>query len=160
MRIGIGYDIHRLVPDRPLRLGGVDVPAPVGLAGHSDGDVLLHAAFDALLGAAALGDIGSLFPDTDPATRGIDSTRLLGIVLERLHAAGHTVGNLDTNLIAQRPRLAPHQAAIRERLAALLGLGPSHVSVKIRSNEELDAIGRGEAIAAQAVVLLHPTHAD
>lgn len=154
MRIGIGYDIHRLAPGRPLRLGGVDVPSPVGLVGHSDGDVLLHAICDAILGAAGLGDIGELFPDDDPATAGIASTRLLEATLEKLRAAGHALAHMDSNLIAQQPRLAPHQAAIRENVASLLGLDLTHVSVKVRSNEELDSIGRGEAIAAQAVVLL------
>jgi len=155
MRVGIGYDIHRLVPDRPLRLGGVDVPAPVGLLAHSDGDVLLHAICDALLGAAALGEIGELFPDSDPAYKDIDSTRLLSATIEKVRAAGYTLGNLDANILAERPRLATHKAAIRQRLAQLLALAPSRVNIKVRSNEELDAVGRGEAIAAQAVVLLH-----
>lgn len=154
MRIGIGYDIHRLAADRPLRLGGVAIPSPVGLLGHSDGDVLLHAICDALLGAAALGDLGDHFPDDDPAFRGIDSTRLLAATLEKVGASGFTIVNLDTNVIAQRPRLAPHRPAIRENLAALLGLDPSRVSVKARSNEGLDAVGLGQAIAAQAIVLL------
>jgi 2-C-methyl-D-erythritol 2,4-cyclodiphosphate synthase len=154
MRIGIGYDIHRLVPDRPLRLGGVEIPSPRGLLGHSDGDALLHALCDALLGAAGLGDIGDHFPDTDPATRGIDSARLLAIVLERVRAAGFAVHNVDTNIIAQQPRLGPHKEAIRRRLAELLALDPARVSVKAKTNEGLDAVGRGEAIAAQAVVLL------
>ena len=154
MRIGIGYDIHRLVAERPLRLGGVDVPAPIGLLGHSDGDVLLHAICDALLGAAALGEIGEMFPDTDPAYKDIDSARLLAATLDKVRAAGFAPVNLDANILAQRPRLAPHKAAVRQRVAELLGLDPARVSIKVRSNEGLDAVGRGEAIAVQAVVLL------
>lgn len=157
MRIGIGYDIHRTAPGRPLRLGGVDLPAPFGLLGHSDADVLLHAVCDALLGAAALGDIGEHFPDDDPALRDADSGRLLSAVLAKVRAAGFAPVNLDANVIAQQPRLAPHKAAIRRRLAELLGLPVSRVSVKARTNEGLDAVGRGEAIAAQAVVLLRST---
>ena len=160
MRVGIGYDIHRLAPDRPLRLGGVDIPSPLGLLGHSDGDVLLHAICDALLGAAALGDIGEHFPDDDPLYRGIDSARLLAATLDRVHAAGVTLINLDANVIAQQPRLAPHRPAIRQRLAQLLGLDLSRVSVKARSNEGLDAIGLGRAIAAHAVVLLDTPRAQ
>ena len=154
MRIGIGYDIHRLVPERKLRLGGVDVPCEVGLLGHSDGDVLLHAICDALLGAAGLGDIGEQFPDTDPAYKDIDSTRLLAATLDKIHAAGYRVVNVDTNILAERPRLKAHKPAIRARLAALLGLDATAVGLKARTHEGLDAIGRGEAIAAHAVVLL------
>jgi 2-C-methyl-D-erythritol 2,4-cyclodiphosphate synthase len=154
MRIGIGFDIHRLEPGRPLWLGGVRVPSPVGLVGHSDGDVLLHAVCDALLGAAGLGDIGEHFPNDDPAFAGIASARLLEATLEKVATIGLALSHLDSNLIAQRPRLAPHKDAIRQRLAELLGIDPSHASVKIRSHEELDAVGRGEAIIAQAVVLL------
>ena len=154
MRVGIGYDIHRLAPGRSLRLGGVDVPSPLGSVGHSDGDVLIHAICDALLGAAGLGDIGDHFPDDDPATRGIDSTRLLRATLDKVHRAGFAVANIDANVIAQQPRLAPHKPAIRERLAGLLGIELARVSVKARTNEGLDAIGRGDAIAAQAIVLL------
>jgi len=154
MRVGLGYDIHRLAPGRPLRLGGVEVPSPLGLVGHSDGDVLLHAVCDALLGAAALGDIGEHFPDTDPAYKDIDSAQLLAATLEKVRAAGFVPVNLDANIVAQRPRLQPHKDAIRVRLAELLSLDPSRASIKARSNEGLDAVGRGEAIAAQAVVLL------
>jgi len=154
MRVGLGYDIHRLVADRPLRLGGVDIPSPVGLLGHSDGDVVLHAVCDALLGAAALGDIGDHFPDTDPAYRGIDSARLLEATLAKIQAAGFRPVNLDANILAQQPRLAPHKAAMRERLAKLLGLDPSRVSIKARTAEGLGAIGEGQAIAAQVAVLV------
>jgi 2-C-methyl-D-erythritol 2,4-cyclodiphosphate synthase len=154
MRIGLGYDIHRLVPNRPLRLGGIEIPSPVGLLGHSDGDVLLHAICDALLGAAALGDLGEHFPDTDPALRGIDSARLVAATLEKVRAAGFRPGNLDANIIAQQPRLMPHKPAIRRRVAELLGLDPCCVSIKAKTAEGLDAIGQGQAIAAQAVVLL------
>jgi len=154
MRVGIGYDIHRLVPDRPLRLGGIEVPSPVGLLGHSDGDVLLHAICDALLGAAALGDIGEHFPDTDPAYKDADSAALLIVALGKVRTAGLRPVNLDANILAQRPRLAPHKAAIRARVAELLALAPDCVSIKARTHEGLDAVGRGEAIAAHAVVLL------
>jgi len=154
MRAGLGFDIHRLVPERPLRLGGIEIPSPVGLLGHSDGDALLHALCDALLGAAALGDIGDHFPDSDPAYRGIDSARLLAATLDKVHAAGWTPVNVDATVIAQQPRLSPHKGAIRARVALLLGLDPGCVSIKAKTAEGLDAIGRGEAIAAQAVVLL------
>ncbi len=154
MRIGLGYDIHRLAPGRPLRLGGLDIPSPAGLLGHSDGDALLHAICDALLGAAALGDIGEHFPDTDPALRGADSARLLTATLDKVRAAGFQLVNLDATVIAQQPRLDPHKPAIRHRLAQLLALDPSLVSVKAKSNNGLDAVGQGHAIAAYAVVLL------
>ncbi|MBM4030308.1 MAG: 2-C-methyl-D-erythritol 2,4-cyclodiphosphate synthase [Planctomycetes bacterium] len=154
MRVGLGYDIHRLVPDRPLRLGGVAIPSPVGLTGHSDGDALLHAICDALLGAAALGDIGDHFPDTDPALAGADSARILAETLDKVRAAGFHLVNLDTTVLAQQPRLGPHKAAIRQRIAQLLGLDPGRVSVKAKSNNALDAVGQGLAIAAHAVVLV------
>jgi len=154
MRVGLGYDIHRLVPGRPLRLGGVEIPSPVGLLGHSDGDALLHAVCDALLGAAALGDLGDHFPDTDPALQGADSARLLATVLAKVAAAGYRPVNLDATVVAQQPRLGPHKAAIRQRLAELLGLDPSRVSLKAKSNNGLDAVGQGLAIAAHAAVLI------
>jgi 2-C-methyl-D-erythritol 2,4-cyclodiphosphate synthase len=154
MRIGLGYDIHRLVRDRPLRLGGVAIPSPLGLLGHSDADALLHAVCDALLGAAALGDIGEHFPDADPAWLGADSARLLAATLDKVRAAGFAPVNLDATVVAQKPRLTPHKAAIRQRLAELLGLDPAAVSVKAKSNDGLDAVGEGRAIAAYAVVLL------
>jgi len=154
MRVGIGYDIHRLVPDRPLRLGGTDVPSPLGLLGHSDGDVLLHAICDALLGAAGLGDIGEHFPDSDPAYKDIDSAELIAATLDKVRAAGLEPVNLDANILAQQPRLGHHKASIRERVADLLGLDPAQVSIKARTNEGLDAVGRGQAISAHVVVLL------
>lgn len=154
MRVGLGYDIHRLVPARPLRLGGVEIPAPLGLLGHSDGDALLHAVCDALLGAAALGDIGDHFPDTDPALRGADSARLLAATLAKVAAAGYLPVNLDATVVAQQPSLGPHKPAIRQRLAQLLGLDPSLVNLKAKSNNGLDAVGQGLAIAAYAVVLI------
>lgn len=156
-RIGIGYDIHRLVEGRPLVLGGVTVPFERGLAGHSDGDALLHAVSDALLGAAALGDIGRHFPDTDPAFAGADSAALLEAVAELVAKEGWRPVNVDVNIIAQRPKMAPHVEAIRERLSALLALPLDAVSVKARTNEELDAVGNGEAIMCQAVVLVEKT---
>jgi len=154
MRVGLGYDIHPLAPGRPLRLGGVDIPSPIGLLGHSDGDALLHAVCDALLGAAALGDIGEHFPDTDPAFEGADSARLLASVLEKVRAAGFAPVNLDATVVAHQPRLGPHKAAIRQRLAALLDLGLDRVNVKAKTNNGLDAVGEGRAIAAHAVVLI------
>ena len=154
MRVGIGYDIHRLVPDRPLRLGGVTIPFERGLLGHSDGDVLLHAVCDALLGAAGLGDIGEQFPDTDPAYQGADSATLLAATMDKVRDAGFAPVNVDANVIAQQPRLAPHKAAMRQRVAEILGLDPARVSIKARTHEGLDSVGRGEAIAAQAIVLL------
>lgn len=154
MRAGIGYDIHRLAPGRPLRLGGIVIPSPVGLLGHSDGDVLLHALCDALLGAAALGDIGEHFPDTDPAFRGADSALLLTATLAKVRAAGLRPVQVDATVVAQQPRLTPHKAAMRQRVAELLGLEPACVSVKAKTNEGLDAIGSGLAIAAHAIALL------
>ena len=153
-RIGHGYDLHRFDAARPLKLGGVLIPGESGLAGHSDGDALLHAVADALLGAAALGDIGSHFPDTDPAWEGADSAGLLAAVVREVNAAGWTVGNVDATVICERPRLRPHADAIRRRLAALLGVDCGAVSVKGKTNEGLDAIGRGEALAVHCVALL------
>ena len=130
MRIGHGYDVHRLVAGRPLVLGGVVVPSEVGLDGHSDADVLTHAIIDALLGAAALGDIGALFPDTDAEWKGADSIGLLRAVMQRVSEAGYAVGNVDATVVLQRPKLRPHIDAMRERLAAALGVGLGQVSVK------------------------------
>lgn len=151
---GIGYDVHRLVPGRALVLGGVRVPHERGLLGHSDADVVLHALCDALLGAAALGDIGELFPDTDPAWRDADSRRFVEETLQRVAAAGFAVENADIIIHAQQPRLGPWKTPIRERLAQLLGLPAGAVGVKATTNEGLDAVGRGEAIACWAAVLL------
>lgn len=154
VRIGIGYDIHRLQPGRPLVLGGVTIPGETGLAGHSDADALLHAIMDALLGAAGLGDIGQHFPPHDPAYAGVSSLDLLAQVLDRLAEAGLAPDSVDSTVIAERPRLAPHVPAIRASLAAALGVPPQRVNVKATTNEGLGAIGRGEGIAAIAVVLL------
>ncbi|MFN3595640.1 MAG: 2-C-methyl-D-erythritol 2,4-cyclodiphosphate synthase [Rubricoccaceae bacterium] len=154
MRIGQGYDVHRLVEGRPLILGGVHVPSDVGLLGHSDADVLAHAIIDALLGAAALGDIGSHFPDTDEAWRGADSLALLRTVVARVSEAGYAVGNVDATVVLQRPKLRPHIDAMRERLAAALGVPPSAVSVKATTGEGMGFVGRGEGAAAHAVALV------
>ncbi len=154
MRIGHGYDVHRLAEGRRLVLGGVEVPYSLGLLGHSDADVLTHAVMDALLGAAGLGDIGKLFPDSDPAYAGISSMVLLERVMERLAAAGLRVGNLDATVLAQRPKLAPHIPAMRENLARAVGAPTARVNVKATTEEGLGFTGSGEGIAAHAVVLL------
>ena len=154
MRIGQGFDVHALVPGRKLILGGVDVPYERGLEGHSDADVLLHAVTDAILGAAALGDIGRHFPDTDPAFRGADSRVLLREAATRVRNAGFAVINVDATLIAQAPRMAPHIPAMVANIAADLGLPASQVNVKAKTTERLGFTGRGEGIAAEAVALL------
>lgn len=154
MRIGQGYDIHRLVEGRPLRLGGLAIESPVGLLGHSDGDVVLHAIGDALLGAIGAGDIGELFPDTDMRWRGADSAELLREIVRRVAAAGYSIVNVDLTIHAERPKMAAHKAVMRERIALLLGVFPGAINLKAKTNEGLDAIGRGEAIAASVVVLL------
>lgn len=153
-RVGQGYDVHRLVPDRPLILGGVQIPSELGLLGHSDADVLLHAVTDALLGAAGLGDIGRHFPDTDPAFAGADSRHLLQTVLTTVLAAGWRVMNVDCTVIAQKPRLADLIESISGSLAETLGLARNQVNVKAKTNEKLGYLGRCEAIEAQAVLLL------
>ena len=154
MRIGHGYDLHRLVADRPLILGGVHIPHPKGLLGHSDADVLTHAVMDALLGAAALGDIGKHFPDTDEAYRGADSLALARNVARTLADAGYHVCNVDATVIAQAPKLAPHILAMRENLATALGVPLDAISVKATTEEGLGATGEGLAIAAHAVCLI------
>ena len=154
MRIGQGFDVHALVPGRKLILGGVDVSYERGLEGHSDADVLLHAITDAILGAAALGDIGRHFPDTDPAFRGADSRALLREAATRVRNAGFAVINVDATLIAQAPRMAPHIPAMVANIAADLGLPASQVNVKAKTTERLGFTGRGEGIAAEAVALL------
>ncbi len=156
MRIGQGFDVHALVPGRSLILGGVEIPYERGLAGHSDADVLLHAVCDALLGALALGDIGQHFPDSDPAWAGADSRELLRAVMRLVRERGWRVGNLDCTVIAQAPRLAPHIPQMRHHLAADLVVAETQVSVKATTSERLGFTGRGEGIAAQAVVLLQP----
>ena len=154
MRVGIGYDIHRFEDGRPLILGGVEFPGETGLAGHSDADVLLHAIIDALLGAAALGDIGQHFPPDDPRWKDASSLDLLARTLVLVREAGFTVENVDATVIAERPRLSPHIPAIRERIADALALAAGRVNVKATTNEGLGALGRGEGIAAMAVALL------
>jgi 2-C-methyl-D-erythritol 2,4-cyclodiphosphate synthase len=153
-RVGLGHDTHRLAPNRPLVLGGVAIEFDRGLLGHSDADILLHAVTDAVLGAAGLGDIGDAFPDTDPAYAGIDSAVLLRRALERVQAAGWQIVNLDCTVFAQRPKLAPHKPAIRQRLAELLGVAVEAVNVKAKTGELVGPIGREEAMSADAVVLL------
>lgn len=154
IRIGHGYDVHRLVPGRKLILGGVEIPHTTGLLGHSDADVLTHALMDALLGAAAMGDIGHLFPDSDAQFAGADSLQLLRAVMERLRAAGYAVGNVDCTVLAQAPKLAPYILQMRKNLAEILGCGLDAVSVKATTEEGLGFTGAKEGIAAHAVVLL------
>ena len=154
MRIGQGYDVHRLVEGRKLILGGVEIEYDKGLLGHSDADVLVHAIMDALLGAAALGDIGKLFPDSDPAYEGADSLALLREVGKRLRAEGFEIGNLDSTVIAQAPKLAPHIQRMCANIAAALDVDVARVSVKATTEERLGFTGSGQGIAAQAVALI------
>lgn len=154
LRIGQGYDVHRLAAGRRLILGGVEIENPIGLLGHSDADVLVHAIMDALLGAAALGDIGKLFPDSSPEYEGADSIKLLQRVGQLLADKGYMVGNIDSTIVAQRPKLAPHIEKMRENIALALGIEPSQVSVKATTEERLGFTGSGEGMAAQAVVLI------
>jgi 2-C-methyl-D-erythritol 2,4-cyclodiphosphate synthase len=154
VRIGIGYDVHRLAPDRVLVLGGVTIPHPRGLDGHSDADVLAHAVMDAVLGAAGERDIGHHFPPGDPAYAGADSLRLLAAVVEKVRGGGWAVANVDAVVVAETPRLAGYVDAMRARLAGVLGVAPGQVGIKATTGEGLGPIGRGEGMAAQAVVLL------
>ena len=154
MRVGTGYDLHRLEPGKPLIIGGVQIPHEAGLAGHSDGDVLCHAVTDAILGAAGEGDIGQHFPDTDPTWKGANSIRLLTSAVEIVRTAGYTVANVDAVVIAERPKLLPHIPTMRANLAQAIGIEISAVSVKGKTNEQVDALGRNEAIAVHAVALL------
>jgi 2-C-methyl-D-erythritol 4-phosphate cytidylyltransferase/2-C-methyl-D-erythritol 2,4-cyclodiphosphate synthase len=156
-RVGTGYDLHRLEAGKPLIIGGVRIPHDTGLAGHSDADVLCHAVTDAILGAAGAGDIGQHFPDTDPKWKGADSIELLKGAMAIVRAAGYSVSNVDAVIIAERPKLAPHVAAMRANLAQALGIATSAVSVKGKTNEKVDALGRNEAIAVHAVALLGPS---
>lgn len=154
MRIGHGYDVHRLVEGRRCIIGGVDIPYEKGLLGHSDADVLLHAIMDAVLGAMAAGDIGKLFPDNDPAYKGADSLALTRRVAEVMEERGYRLGNIDATVIAQAPKLAPHIPAMRERIAKAFGVDMDRISVKATTEERLGFTGSGEGIAAHAVCLL------
>ena len=154
-RIGQGYDCHALVPGRPLIIGGVTIPHKAGLLGHSDADVLLHAITDALFGAAGLGDIGRHFPDTDPTYAGADSRVLLRAAGQKLHEAGFEIGNIDATVIAQQPKLAPHVPLMVVHIAEDLGILPSQINVKAKTNERLGWEGREEGIAAQAIALVY-----
>ena len=154
MRIGHGYDVHRLVAGRDLILGGVQIPHRLGLDGHSDADVLTHAVMDALLGAAALGDIGQHFPDTDPAYLGISSLKLLTHVWALITERGYRLGNLDVTVLAQKPKLAPYLPQMKEKLCAILGAEPDRVNIKATTEEHLGFTGREEGIACHAVCLL------
>jgi 2-C-methyl-D-erythritol 2,4-cyclodiphosphate synthase len=156
-RVGTGSDIHELVRGRDLIIGGVVIDHDFGLAGHSDADVLIHAVCDALLGAAALGDIGEVFPDTDPAYKGIASSLLLKVCSQRVRARGYTVGNLDCTVFAQAPKLAPYKKAMAAHIAGVLGIDPNQVSIKATTTEHLGFVGRKEGIAAQSTVLITKT---
>ena len=155
LRIGEGWDTHQLVAGRPLVLGGVTLPHTHGLLGHSDADALCHALTDALFGAAGLGDIGRHFPDTDPQFKGADSLALLAEAARRVRAAGWEIVNVDSTIVAQAPKMAPHIGAMRERLAGALGLAADAVNVKAKTAEKLGPVGQGQSIEARAVVLLH-----
>jgi 2-C-methyl-D-erythritol 2,4-cyclodiphosphate synthase len=155
IRVGEGWDVHQLVAGRKLILGGIEIPHATGLLGHSDADVLLHAITDALLGAAGLGDIGRHFPDTDAQFRGADSAVLLAEAARRVRAAGWQIGNIDSTVIAQAPKLAPHIPAMCARIAAALEVAPDQVNVKAKTAEKLGPVGEGRAMEARAVVLLH-----
>jgi 2-C-methyl-D-erythritol 2,4-cyclodiphosphate synthase len=157
MRIGHGYDVHRLVPERKLILGGVEIPHETGLLGHSDADVLLHAICDAILGAIGEGDIGKHFPDTDPAYKGADSMKLLRHVMGLAESRGYRVGNIDATIVAQRPKLAPYIERMRQNIAAAVSADPGRVNVKATTTEELGFAGRKEGIAAYAVTIMQPT---
>ncbi len=155
MRIGTGYDVHKLVEGRKCIIGGVDIPFEKGLLGHSDADVLCHAISDALLGAAALGDIGKHFPDTDPRFKGADSVKLLAEVGTLVHSKNYAISNIDATIIAQAPKMAPHLDKMRENIASALGLELDRINIKATTEEHLGFTGRGEGIAAQAVCLLY-----
>lgn len=153
-RVGEGWDVHALTPGRKLILGGVDIPHDKGLLGHSDADALLHAITDALLGAAGLGDIGTLFPDSDPRFKGADSSVLLAAALRAVHATGYVVGNVDCTVVAQAPKLAPYKAIMRQRIAHTLAVAESQVNVKAKTAEKLGPVGQGLSMEARAVVML------
>ena len=155
MRIGLGYDIHAFENDKPLKLGGVTIPYHQGLKGHSDGDCLIHAIADALLGAAGLGDIGEMFPDTDMKIKNIDSRIILEKVVEKINENGFYIENLDVNIIAQAPKITPYKNEIKLKLAGILSLNPSQINIKAKTKEHLDAVGEKRAIECQAIVLLN-----
>ena len=154
-RIGEGWDVHALVPGRPLVIGGVTIPYHLGLLGHSDADVLLHAITDALLGAAGLGDIGQHFPDTDPRWKGVNSEDLLQATGRLLSEAGWQIGNIDTTVVAQAPKLAAHKPAMQTRIAQALGIATHQVNIKAKTAEKLGPVGMGQSIEARAVALIH-----
>ena len=153
-RVGEGWDIHALVPGRKLVLGGIEVPFHLGLLGHSDADALLHAITDALLGAAALGDIGTHFPDTDARFQGVDSSVLLAEAVKRVRLRGFEIGNIDSTVIAQAPKLMPYIAAMRAKIAQTLGIGLDQINIKAKTFEKMGPVGQGQAIEARALVLL------
>ncbi|NYS48828.1 2-C-methyl-D-erythritol 2,4-cyclodiphosphate synthase [Streptococcus danieliae] len=154
IRIGQGYDVHELVPGRPLIVGGVNLPFDRGLKGHSDADVLLHAITDALIGALGRGDIGHAFPDSNPELAGLASTKILAAIYEEMRKAGYRVGNLDATILAERPKMAPHLPEMKKRIAGLLHMEVKDVNLKATTTEKLGFVGREEGMAAQAVVLL------
>ena len=154
-KIGLGYDIHRLVEDRDLIIGGIKIPYEKGLLGHSDADVLIHAIIDALLGAANLADIGTLFPDTDPKYKNIDSTILLKHVYDLVRENGYSIGNIDSNIIAQAPKMMPYIPKMKEVLCKILEIKPENLSIKAKTKEKMDAVGQKLAIEANAVILLN-----
>ena len=160
LRIGEGWDTHQLVTGRPLVLGGVTIPHTHGLLGHSDADALLHAITDALLGAAGLGDIGHHFPDTDPAFKGADSVRMLQVAAERVREAGYQLINIDSTIVAQAPKMAPHVPAMRQCIAATLGLAVDAVNVKAKTAESMGPVGEGRAIETHAVCLIYRPEPD
>ena len=156
MRIGYGYDVHSLGPGRKLILGGIDIPHSKGLLGHTDSDVLVHAVCDALLGAMGEGDLGRHYPSSDSKYKGLSSLKLLEDVMTKLKAKGYRVGNIDTVIVAQAPRLGPHLAAMQKKMAEAAGLDPDQVNVKVKSGEGLDAVGKEEGMTAHAVCLIEP----
>ncbi len=156
LRVGVGYDSHRFADGGPMRLGGIDVPAEFHCTGHSDGDAVCHAVTDALLGACALGDIGALFPDTDPANKGKDSVVMLEAAVERVWAAGYAVGNVDITVVTEWPKVGPHREAMRARLAGALRTAPAQVFIKGKTNERMGWIGRGEGLAVLCTATLVP----
>ena len=153
-RVGLGYDIHKLVEGRPLIIGGIEIPYEKGLLGHSDADVLIHAIIDAMLGALALSDIGTHFPDTDPKYKGISSVELLKNVIGLIHEKGYVINNIDSNIILQEPKMKPHIPNMVKNLSEIMGIDVSQLSIKAKTNEQMDAVGEKFAIEANAVVML------